>query len=338
LDVPLALQVLHKAEQSKDEAASLLTRPCLINPALAGEVAPYRQYFATIDSNNPIRNGRWPQSEMIPLNTLSVLEFSGRDAVQFLHSQLSADITGIPVGDAGFACCCNPAGRVLGLLLVSPRETSVLVICASELAGQLKAWLGRYIIRADVQINLRTDLAAAALPDGSAAKEDMVLQATKGLAYVITTAADESVSSDGADARTWKETELKAGVVWLGTQSSTQFLPQMLGYESIGALSFKKGCFPGQEIIARMRYLGTLKRRPMLLSIGNEAPAGIMEKVTLSVGDESHGGVVVDRVVVDQAGGTDEVQTLFLVVRAATDIQPESGTIGERHYAVLSSV
>jgi len=267
---------------------------------------------------------------MIPLNTLSVLEFSGRDAVQFLHSQLSADITGIPVGDAGFACCCNPAGRVLGLLLVSPRETSVLVICASELAGQLKAWLGKYIIRADVQINLRSDLAAAALPGGSAAKEDMVLQTTKGLAYVITTAADESVSSDDADARTWKETELKNGVVWLGTQSSTQFLPQMLGYESIGALSFKKGCFPGQEIIARMRYLGTLKRRPMLLSIGNEAPAGIMEKVTLSVGDESHGGVVVDRVVVDQAGGTDEVQTLFLVVRAPADIQPESVTISER--------
>ena len=100
---------------------------------------------------------------MFPINTLSVLEFTGHDAGQFLHNQLSADITGITAGNAGFACCCNPAGRVLGLLLVSPRANSILVVCASELADQLKAWLGRYIIRADVQINLRSDLAVAAV-------------------------------------------------------------------------------------------------------------------------------------------------------------------------------
>ncbi|MFT5140417.1 MAG: folate-binding protein YgfZ [Lysobacterales bacterium] len=250
---------------------------------------------------------------MFRLHTMSVLEFSGNDAGHFLHNQLSADIKNIAIGDAGFACCCNPAGRVLGLLLVCPKEDSILVVCSSSLATSLVEWLSRFIIRADVKIKTREDLVVMAgeeLPAGAFTVCD--------LDYAIVPAADFSDTSTPSDEQAWKVNELKKGIVWLDEETSATFLPQMLGYENIGALNFQKGCFPGQEIIARTRYLGKLKRRPLLVHSRDSVHLGTGAKVTLYSGEISNTAVVVD-----SASGASGDEFLFLVARIDEGTHPD---------------
>lgn len=198
---------------------------------------------------------------MVLLSYLSVLEFKGNDASQFLQNQLSADIQSIPEGAAGFACTCNPQGRVLGLMLVRPQPDGCLAICAAPLAEMLAAQLSRFVFRLDVSISLRPDgvLAGPANPRIALTR----FSNETGMEYAVLAEGGVEPAPDHDTAQGWKAQELGAGIAWLAPETSGRYLPQMLGYESIGALSFRKGCYPGQEIIARTRYLGKLKRHPV---------------------------------------------------------------------------
>lgn len=260
---------------------------------------------------------------MLSINTLSVLEFTGHDAAQFLHNQLSADIMAIGSGKATFACYCNPAGRVLGLLLLGQQEKSILVVCASALATSLVDMLSKYIIREDVRIVQRDDLVVAVGDPSEKIESVLILETGTGLDYVIATEANVTRQADSQQTQAWKMKELSKGVIWLDQASSAKFLPQMLGYENIGALSFQKGCFPGQEIIARTRYLGKLKRRPMLLCIDDEIPVEANEKISLHQDGETCSAVIVDQ-------AKDQEQLLFVVVRTTTDIKPVTLKIGDQ--------
>ena len=268
---------------------------------------------------------------MFPLSTLSVLEFSGRDAGQFLHNQLSADINNIGPGEAGFACCCNPAGRVLGLLLVCLHKDSLLAVCASELVEPLKTWLSRFVIRADVAIQLRDDIAIAACIQDDPEGAELVLKTGPGLNYAILPSRHFSEPGDEGQAQSWKVDELKKGIVWLDGGTSAKFLPQMLGFEQIGALSFQKGCFPGQEIIARTRYLGKLKRRPLLVRTANVTPIGVNEKISLNRGETTCSAVVVDR-----AQDQNHDQYLFVVARVNEAFRPETIKVRDLEIDVLT--
>jgi folate-binding protein YgfZ len=93
----------------------------------------------------------------------------------------------------------------------------------------------------------------------------------------------------------WKLEELRRQVVWLGAQSSEKFIPQMLGYDQIGAVSFSKGCYPGQEIVARAHYLGKVKRKPQLVMAEGLDEAATGEKVELCRDGQWSGAVVVDQ-------------------------------------------
>ena len=268
-------------------------------------------------------------SQMYSLSTLSVLEFSGHDASQFLHDQLSADIVGLAPGQSTFACYCNPAGRVLGLLSLSPLEGSIFAICSSGLAGSLLELFSKYIIRADVRITLRDDLTVVVTIQTGEIDPLVIMKTATGLDYAITSATTEAVQADSQQAQDWKMKELGKGIAWLDEASSAKFLPQMLGYEQIGALSFTKGCFPGQEIIARTRYLGKLKRRPLLLHIDENISFEVNEKITLIENDETCSAIVVDR-----AKGVAQDQLLFVVVRAAEEIKPNLLRAGDREIKV----
>jgi folate-binding protein YgfZ len=266
---------------------------------------------------------------MISLRTLSVLEFTGHDARQFLHNQLSADISSIPVGGSGFACCCNPAGRVLGLLLVHIGDDTVLAVCAAELSAMLNDWLSRFIIRADVRIVRREDLAVVQGTESVSGETSPVATLASGPGYLIVPAGSAGPGSEEQLAA-WQVEELRSGVVWLDSSSSGEFLPQMLGYESIGALNFKKGCYPGQEIIARTRYLGKLKRHPVLLHVAGLDRLEPLQKVELHQGENSHPGVVVQQVSAETG-----VSYLLVVVRAPEVIRADAITVDGTRFPAL---
>jgi folate-binding protein YgfZ len=267
---------------------------------------------------------------MFPLTALSVIEFSGPDTGQFLHNQLSADIQGISEGEATFACCCNPAGRVISLMLVTRQEDLILVVCSAELADPLVTWLSRYIIRAEVKICRRDELLVMAATDDVSEGTQIMVPTITGLNYCLLKKGETNPGLSPESEHQWKQEEFAKGIVWLGNETSAKFLPQMLGFEKIQALSFKKGCFPGQEIIARTRYLGKLKRRPLLIPTKATPETTIGEKLSLiNQGDSS------SAVLVDQSVTSDGKRMLFVVARSEEEFLPEKVTAQDGEIVVL---
>jgi folate-binding protein YgfZ len=260
---------------------------------------------------------------MFPLASLSVLEFNGHDAGQFLHDQLSADILAIEPGESGFACCCIPSGRVMALMLVCPVGDSYFALCAHELAEDLTNWLNRFVFRAKLKIHLRKDLQVFAGEGTEAINDAIELKTGLGLSYTVGKHSEEPATADESAESSWKLEELRKGVCWLDQATTAKYLPQMLGFESIDALNFNKGCYPCQEIIARTRYLGKLKRRPVLISTGENLTTSAGDKIELLEGENSFSAIVVDTVVVGSVDGNAGETVLLLVARMGPETRPE---------------
>jgi folate-binding protein YgfZ len=275
------------------------------------------------------------QPEMILLDNLSVIEFQGTDSGQFLQAQLTADLANLAQGQGVFAGCCNPAGRVLGVMLLTRQADRYLAVVSAELAETLRGWLSRYVLRAKVQILLRPDLVVCGVPASVAPTAEAILLETPHGHYALApgTAVDPA-ARDLASWREWRAQELLAGITWLDEAGSGKFLPQMIGLQHVGALSFKKGCYPGQEVIARMRYLGKLKRHPVLVRVAEPLECERLQAVELKANGQEAGAVVADQVVTEGGGAL-----LLLVARMNPPFAPESLEIGaERHVVVWSAL
>lgn len=248
---------------------------------------------------------------MNPLSYLSVIRLRGADVQQFLHNQLSAEINALQAGQATFADLCQIKGRVIALLLVQLDEEGAFLVCAKQLAKAVAKRLGMFVLRDDVQISIEPGLAVFGVGNDTEMPTQDCIEPLPGLAYLI----GERRGDDSED-NTWKATELAHGIAWLNAASTEKFLPQMLGHESIGALNFRKGCYPGQEIIARTHYLGKLKRNALLAEVSTLITPESVEEVSLqnSVGEAS--AVVVETAPVNE--GT----RLILVARAPVDFHP----------------
>jgi folate-binding protein YgfZ len=263
----------------------------------------------------------------IALPQLAVARVRGADAATFLHGQLSADIAGLGEGAATFACYCSPRGQVLGLLLVGRAGDEFLVVADAGLLPDILQRMRMFVLRARVALEPAADLAVYGLLEGATSdgSGQVFEPAGVGLRYQR---GPVSRSSAG-DRDRWKAQELARNVVWLGAETSERFIPQMLGLDRIGAVSFSKGCYPGQEIIARARYLGKVKRKPLLLRVPADLTPPAGAALRCRDGAQWLDGSVVDSAVVrpgSEAGGR-----VLLVVMAA----PE-GAIKEVEFAGLS--
>lgn len=254
---------------------------------------------------------------MSPLYYLRLFSASGADAGDFLHGQLSADIASLEPGDATLAAYCSARGQVIAPILVQRRQSDWLLALAHNLSDLTMERMTRFILRAQVQFSALENLwlagsmaDAAKIRTGGGLWLDLL-----GLGYTLTS---QPPSDDQSEVRIWKQRELRHGLCWLQAETSERFLPQMLGLQDIGALSFSKGCYPGQEIIARARYLGKVKRRSVLLELEGNAllPAG--GDCTLSGVDSAIEGTVLDSVCADGE------QTTVMVVAAIADDNPDN--------------
>lgn len=238
---------------------------------------------------------------------LSVARANGEDAADFLQSQLSSDVKALAPGETGFGCYCTPKGQVLGLLLVTPVEDGFLLAAHSDLLPGLLQRLRMYVLRSKVTLEPADDLCVA---DG------------EGFTHTFEPTLPPM---DNADA--WRAGELRAGIAWLDRETSEKHIPQMLGYDRIGAVSFKKGCYPGQEIVARARYLGTVKRLPLTIETEGRVDARNGDRIRLRRGGEWSDAALVDHAF------DGERTVLFTVARFDEDAGPvEEAGIGETVY------
>lgn len=199
------------------------------------------------------------------VNAYSRIDVAGADALEFLQGQLSNDLRRLDREPRLLAGWCNPKGRVICLLRVTRDGNRFGLALPSELADPVVRRLTMFRFRAKVDFSTTTDVASL-LADGDPA--DFHLPA-------------------------WQRSNLERGVPEIGTAQSEQYTPHMLNLDRLDALSFDKGCYTGQEVVARTHYRGASKRRTLRYT-ATAAPA---PGDTVLAGDRKAGVVlnVIDR-------------------------------------------
>ena len=191
---------------------------------------------------------------------LGVLAFRGADAARFLQGQLSADLEKLAVGASTLSGFHNPQGRTIALLVVqrsAPDE--FLAVLPQELAAGVAQRLGKFVLRAKVRI---TDESAHWRVHGVTGGKPPAPALAWGDRWLALRAADAAPAEpDAATLAAWLRADVHAGLPQILAATSESFVAQMLNLDLLGAIAFDKGCYTGQEVIARAHYRGRVKRR-----------------------------------------------------------------------------
>jgi folate-binding protein YgfZ len=232
-----------------------------------------------------------------PLTSLGALTVRGPDARAFLHAQLTNDVEHLPVDCARRAGWCSAKGRLLASFVVIPCTDGFLLQVARDLAPVMAKRLAMFVLRSRVTVvdvsneyrqlgmwgaGTQARLAACGLsvPAGDLAlarlgevvavrmgEERFLVLGPNAQATALEGRLDLPPGAESA----WTLAEIRAGRPLIVQATQDLFVPQMVNLESIGGVDFKKGCYPGQEIVARTQYRGQLKRR----MVRARAPAGV---------------------------------------------------------------
>ena len=227
-----------------------------------------------------------PDSFITPVPGFSLLRISGKDAADFLHNQLTSDIKQLSDGTGGPSAWCNPKGRVITTFVVYRLGDAFYLLLPAILQERVTKRLQMFVLRADVaimdfnagcsllgvrgragaipeaelefsihELNQRLHLF---LPDKHGESRCLIVDQTEMLQDVWRELAQ---ALPAVDSRCWDRLDMEAGLAWPNETTSEQFLPQELNLDGTGGVSFDKGCYPGQEVIARVHYRGQVKRR-----------------------------------------------------------------------------
>lgn len=245
---------------------------------------------------------------LVDLSDNALIAVSGDDARLFLHAQLTNDVEALREGGAQLNGWCSPKGRLLATFLLFQRQREYLALLPAEIAAAIAKRLAMFVLRSKVKIRDasaefdRLGLVGDGTADSVAALRqhgDIVAHAiAPGTCVVIAPAGDPRILSwragfEPAGRETWDRALIEAGIPTVVAATQDAFVPQMANFELLGGVSFKKGCYPGQEIVARTQYRGILKRRMALAHVGGgRAPAPGESVYSSAFGDQSAGTVV----------------------------------------------
>jgi folate-binding protein YgfZ len=228
--------------------------------------------------------------ESTRLNRYGLLSVTGADARDFLHAQLTNDIENLPADRAALAGWCSAKGRLLATFLVIPSPDGFLLQLSRDLAAPVAKRLSMFVLRSKVKVTDESDSwAQYGVWDSSPGPE---VQWEGAVGTVKVDAGRFLKLGKGFELQAtkpeeaWTLDEIRAGRPLITAATQDQFVPQMVNLETLGGVNFQKGCYPGQEIVARAQYRGQVKRRMVKIP----APAG----AELKPGQEYNGGVVVD--------------------------------------------
>lgn len=242
-----------------------------------------------------------PDFSPLRLDHLRVLRISGADASSFLQGQLTCDVGALRPAAATLGAWCSAKGRALVSFLLTTDGQDFRMVLPAELADAVKERLTMFVLRAKVRIDADEEVAFGLVGAAGAAPAVPVplpgpwpqavwersahdgvqwirMPDAAGLARWLALVTPQQAaglagpaSAAGAGAALWRWLEIRAGLPMVLAATQDKFVPQMINLEALDAVSFRKGCYPGQEVVARSQYLGKLKRRTFL---AHAAPAG----------------------------------------------------------------
>ena len=220
------------------------------------------------------------------LSHLGVIRAAGADAATFLQGQLTQDVVSMGLDTARLAAFCNAKGRMQASFVMFKYKNNdagdeFLMVCSADILAQTLKRLSMFVMRAKVKLTDASadfrlyGLVGEAINLGSdctrntwskhdfEGKNNIFLYPGAGFERVLCCVPIGLPPPAGADLplSTWNWLEVQSGIAMISQPIFEAFVPQMLNYESIGGVNFKKGCYPGQEVVARSQFRGTLKRR-----------------------------------------------------------------------------
>lgn len=238
---------------------------------------------------------------LVPLTHLAVLAASGDDARPFLHSQFTSDINHLGESAAQHAGWCTAKGRMQASFVVWHQNASYRMLLAADLLEATAKRLQMFILRSKVKLVIESDTillgisgpqASEALADAGLSAPSVQLSVTEkdGVAvihldtqrYILALPVNQlptlwqklGLKARPAGVPAWRWLDVQAAFPLVSLATKEEFVPQMADFEKIGGVSFHKGCYPGQEIVARTQYLGKVKRHLYRLSADTPLAAG----------------------------------------------------------------
>ncbi|HTS52650.1 MAG TPA: folate-binding protein [Burkholderiales bacterium] len=240
---------------------------------------------------------------LAPLLSEGLILVSGEDALAFLQGQVSNDVEQVSATRAQFAAYCTPKGRVLATLVICQADNGYALALPGELSESIRRRLQMYVLRSRVRLDNASDQIAVLGLAGADARA----MVSRELEIALSSAYDAG-SSGGLTAvalpgdriqitvdvargietwdkfaarcplvgeQAWDAHAIAAGVPTITSTTQDQFTPHMLNLDLLGGVSFSKGCYTGQEIVARTQYLGQVKRRlARFVTAGRAEPGG----------------------------------------------------------------
>jgi len=291
-------------------------------------------------------------SGIAELTQLGVIRAAGVEAVTFLQSQLTQDVALLGLSEARLAAFCNAKGRMQASFVVFKRShEEVLLVCSRDILAATLKRMAMFVLRAKARLS---DASAEFSLFGVAgnAIESIAESARPAWAKLDIDAANLVFLHPGAgqpralwcvpagmpppagprlDLALWQWLEVQSGVAMISQPIFEAFVPQMLNYESVGGVSFQKGCYPGQEVVARSQFRGTLKRRAYLVHGGATPTVG---QEVFHATDAAQPCGLVAAAAANPAGGFDAI--VSMQTAAAADAADGRLTLGSATGAALA--
>ncbi len=230
------------------------------------------------------------------LRYFACIRVSGADAGAFLQAQLTNDLLGLPEDRARLAGFCSAKGRLQASFVAWKQgQTDVILLCAADLLAPTLKRLSMFVLRMKCRLSdASEEIPVFGLAGSSvigALGESSVWErrdGAEGTAIRLPSGAGQSLalwlpSSTAKSAEStepqigeqaWRWLQVSSGIPFIEAKTVDMFVPQMVNYELLGGVDFQKGCYPGQEVVARSQYRGSVKRRMFLFDSDAEARAG----------------------------------------------------------------
>ena len=260
--------------------------------------------------------GARSRAVVCPLSHFELLRFSGADAQTFLQGQLTCNVLQVTPTAARYGGYCTPKGRLIADFLLLRTPQVYLMHLPADSCAVLAERLRKFVLRARVEIERETALRAIGvagphaagllrqsvgepprLPLESVRYPGATLLRLPGAAFLAIAPQPDMAALWNALARRatpagmdcWNWLQIRAGIPWITAATREQFVPQMVALDAIGGVDFQKGCYPGQEIVARTHYRGEVKR---VLRFGHGEGLAADGDALLSADGQSRGMVV----------------------------------------------
>ncbi|MEO8312105.1 MAG: folate-binding protein [Caldimonas sp.] len=259
------------------------------------------------------------------LDDRGVIRALGADAATFLQGQLTNDVASLDGSAARLAGFCSAKGRLQATFVVwRPAEDEFLLACPSSILAPTLKRLSMFVLRAKCKLSDASDeialfgvagpAAAAMLGDATVGERRphgtasaIRLADAAGMQRALLAAPANSAAEDAAaqalTPATWRWLDVESGIVTIEASTVDRFVPQMINFELVGGVDFKKGCYPGQEVVARSQYRGTTKRRTLLFDC-DVVPAEGQDVYQADAGHEPAGTVAYAAPLPERPGGS----------------------------------